>query len=86
MIDDLRFMNFEIIAKVNQWKQQNNVDGDDFEAMFFHENRNYLNKMINDNIDIINGLNHKRVVYMTPPNPFFLSSDGNKSNMPKTEQ
>jgi hypothetical protein len=42
--------------------------------------------MINDNVNIINILNGKAVKFLSPPNPFYLSRDGNKFSMSLTQQ
>ena len=42
--------------------------------------------MINDNVNVINILNGKAVKFLSPPNPFYLSRDGNKSSMSVTQQ
>lgn len=54
--------------------------------MFFLDGKNYLIKMINDNTDLINALNSKTFKFLTPPNPFFISRDGNRGSMSQTEQ
>ena len=50
------------------------------------EGKNYLIKMINDNTEIIKVLNSKVVKFLSPPNPFFISRDGNKASMSHTQQ
>lgn len=42
--------------------------------------------MINDNTNVINVLNGKAVKFLSPPNPFYLSRDGNKASMSHTQQ
>ena len=42
--------------------------------------------MINDNTNVINVLNGKAVKFLSPPNPFYLSRDGNKASMSQTQQ
>lgn len=42
--------------------------------------------MINDNTNAINVLNSKAVKFLSPPNPFYLSRDGNKTSMSQTQQ
>jgi len=42
--------------------------------------------MINDNIHVLNLLNSKAVKFLSPPNPFYLSRDGNKASMSQTQQ
>ena len=42
--------------------------------------------MINDNANVINVLNSKAVKFLSPPNPFYLSRDGNKAIMSQTQQ
>jgi hypothetical protein len=51
-----------------------------------YEGNNYLVKIINDNTNVINTLNSKSVKFLSPPNPFYLSRDGNKSSMSQTQQ
>ena len=84
-LDDIRFVNVEIIKKVSDWAQQNKTDSDMY-PFFLFEGVNYLIKMINDNVDVINSLNSKAVKYLSPPNPFYLSKDGNKASMSQTQQ
>jgi hypothetical protein len=42
---------------------------------------NYLLKINNDNADMINLANFKKTKFISPPNPFFLSEDGNIQGM-----
>jgi hypothetical protein len=42
---------------------------------------NYLLKINNDNVDLINVANFKKTKFISSPNPFFLSEDGNISGM-----
>ena len=42
---------------------------------------NYILKMANDNADLINLANFKKTKFISPPNPFFLSEDGNLTSM-----
>jgi hypothetical protein len=42
--------------------------------------------MINDNVHVLNLLNSKAVKFLSPPNPFYLSRDGNKASMSQTQQ
>lgn len=42
---------------------------------------NYLLKINNDNADLINIANFKKTKFISPPNPFFLSEDGNINGM-----
>lgn len=79
-IDDIRFLNFEIINLVQKWKQQWRADGE-MEPVFFDNGINYLLKINNDNADMINLANFKKTKFISPPNPFFLSEDGNLQGM-----
>jgi hypothetical protein len=38
-------------------------------------------KINNDNADLINAANFKKTKFISPPNPFFLSQDGNLTGM-----
>lgn len=42
--------------------------------------------MANDNADLINLANFKKTKFISPPNPFFLSEDGNLSSMSPQQQ
>ena len=42
--------------------------------------------MSNDNADMINLANFKKTKFISPPNPFFLSEDGNITSMPQTQK
>jgi hypothetical protein len=42
--------------------------------------------MVNDNANIINFVNKKNVYFISPPNPFFLTQDGNKQGMSSHQQ
>jgi hypothetical protein len=42
--------------------------------------------MIYDNANIINLVNKKDIHFISPPNPFFISQDGNKQGMSNTLQ
>jgi hypothetical protein len=37
--------------------------------------------MVYDNANLINLLDKKNVKFISPPNPFFISQDGNKQGM-----
>jgi hypothetical protein len=51
------------------------------EPVFYEGNMNYLLKINNDNADMINLANFKKTKFISPPNPFFLSEDGNLQGM-----
>jgi hypothetical protein len=51
-----------------------------------YEGRNYLIKMVSDNAIVIDILNVGTFKFLSPPNPFYLSKDGNKSSMSQTQQ
>ena len=82
-LDDVRFVNFEIVKKINEWKKSHEISEC---PVFIVDNGNYLIKMINDNANILKNLNEKRALFLSPPNPFFLSCDGNKTSMSHTQQ
>lgn len=42
--------------------------------------------MANDNADLINLANFKKTKFISPPNPFFLSEDGNLRSMTQQQQ
>ena len=42
--------------------------------------------MSNDNVDLINIANFKKTKFISPPNPFFLSEDGNISSMTQKQK
>ena len=42
--------------------------------------------MGNDNADMINIANFKKTKFISPPNPFFLSEDGNISSMSQQQK
>lgn len=49
------------------------------EPIFIFEDQNYLSKMVYDNANVISAVNLKKQVnFISPPNPFFLTQDGNK--------
>lgn len=70
-IDDIRFLNFEIISLIQEWKGQWRTPKS--EPVFYWGAINYLLKMGNDNADLINLANFKKTKFISPPNPFFLS-------------
>ena len=83
-IDDIRFLNFEIITHVQEWKTQWKTPK--AEPVFYSHGMNYLLKMSNDNADMINLANFKKTKFISPPNPFFLSEDGNLTSMHQTQK
>ncbi len=42
--------------------------------------------MIYDNANLINIINKKTKKFISPPNPFFISDDGNKQGMSTKQQ
>lgn len=52
-----------------------------------YEEQNYLCKIIYDNANVITKVNSKKSgIFISPPNPFFLSQDGNKESMSQKEK
>lgn len=51
------------------------------EPVFYEGPTNYLLKISNDNADMINLANFKKTKFISPPNPFFLTEDGNVQGM-----
>ncbi len=48
------------------------------QPIFFKNDQNYINKMVYDNAIIINTANQRKLSnFISLPNPFFLSQDGN---------
>ncbi len=84
-LDDIRFVNFEIVKKIGEWSEANTSQSE-IHPFFLYEGNNYLIRMINDNANVINVLNSKAVKFLSPPNPFYLSRDGNKASMSQTQQ
>jgi len=56
------------------------VEGES-EPVFYEGAVNYLLKIGNDNADMINLAKFKKIKFILPPNPFFLSEDGNLQTM-----
>jgi hypothetical protein len=83
-IDDIRFLNFEIIGLIQEWKTQWRIASS--EPVFYDCGMNYLLKMSNDNADMINIANFKKTKFISPPNPFFLSEDGNLNSMAPSQK
>jgi hypothetical protein len=79
-VDDIRFLNFEIISGIQRWKEEWRVEGHP-EPVFYDGPTNYLLKISNDNADMINLANFKKTKFISPPNPFFLTEDGNVQGM-----
>ena len=84
-IDDIRFLNFEIIGLVERWKEQWKAEGLP-EPVYYDCGMNYLLKISNDNVDMINLANFKKTKFVSPPNPFFLSEDGNIGSMSQEQK
>lgn len=83
-IDDIRFLNLEIFSLIQQWKQLWRTSST--EPLFYEGASNYLLKMANDNADLINIANFKKTKFISPPNPFFFSEDGNAKGMTQQQE
>jgi len=79
-IEDIRFLNFEIVNGIVSWKKHWKIE-EAIEPVFYEDGVNYLLKISNDNADMINLANFKKTKFISPPNPFFLSEDGNLQGM-----
>ena len=62
-IDDIRFLNFQIISLVQEWKNQWRAGS--VEPFFYEGGTNYLLKMGNDNADMINLANFKKTKFIS---------------------
>jgi hypothetical protein len=84
-IEDIRFLNFEIVTGIVNWKKSWGI-AEGIEPVFYEEGVNYLLKISNDNADMINLANFKKTKFISPPNPFFLSEDGNLQGMSQKQK